>query len=426
MAISLQNYYTDLVKIRKYLIKIGPTRRHKSKNICAKKFYEASDLVKKFQTDLDTINFNLETYNPEELTLISTLCENVNLIFEDIKKLCVCKDSSDISSDSSEPEDSNLSLDSDSENIVTMEQFDLKTAVSLLPIMNDKEEVTKQLISAIEMYDSILDEKSKKTLIMFVLKTRLSDGAKLRLSQNYGTVKDLISDMHKHLLVKKSFTAIQQQLLRATQNQRSIEVYGKEIENLCVELTISQSDGDSNKFEILKPLNEKLAIKTFTNGLRNGHISTIISARNYSSLREAIRAAKDEELSMPSDVAIMSFTRGGSRQYTYPHRGRGRVFNNSRFPNNNRGNYSTGRGFTGPTRGPPNYNTRYTASYSGRPNHRGISFRSSNRPHNFSRRNHQVNYITSNDSSTPVDNVDQERNEQQNAIPETQFFRSLS
>lgn len=38
---------------------------------------------------------------------------------------------------------------------------------------------------------------------------------------------------------------------------RSIEDYGKEIERLFDELTISQADGDTNKFEILRPLNEK-------------------------------------------------------------------------------------------------------------------------------------------------------------------------
>lgn len=67
---------------------------------------------------------------------------------------------------------------------------------------------------------------------------------------------------------------------------------------MFVELTISQADGDSSKFEVLKPINEQIAIKRFADGLRNDRISTIIAARNYSHLKDAISAAKDEEATM--------------------------------------------------------------------------------------------------------------------------------
>lgn len=418
MAIRLQSYLNDLEKIRKYLIKIGPLRRQKS-SIPSKKLSEAGNIIKHFQSDLDEINLNIKNYKPDEINLISTLCENIKILFENIKSLC-----SNCPEVSSESENYSSLSDSESENLVKMEKFDFKTAVSLLPTMNDKEDVTKQLISAIEMYESMLEESSKKILISFVLKTRLSEGAKLRLSQTYGTIKSLVEDMKKHLLVKKSFTAIQQQMLRATQNQRSIEVFGKEIENLFVELTISQSNGDSNKFEILKPLNECLAIKTFSNGLRNGHISTIISAREYSSLREAIRGAKDEEMSTTPNETVMSFTRGNSRYFSNQKRGRAYGFNNSRFQVDNRGQRSTNRGSNSHTRGSmPNY-TRYnsTTSYGRIGRSRG-RFQNGNRSNNF-HRNYHVNYMTSNESSTPPTNHDQ--NERHNLNSETQFFRSLS
>ncbi|KAF9797300.1 hypothetical protein SFRURICE_006282 [Spodoptera frugiperda] len=44
-------------------------------------------------------------------------------------------------------------------------------------------------------------------------------------------------------------------------------------------------------------VNEKQAIKQFSDGLRNRRIRRIISARNYSSLKDAIQAAQDEETS---------------------------------------------------------------------------------------------------------------------------------
>lgn len=163
-----------------------------------------------------------------------------------------------------------------------MEKFELKTAVSLLPIMTDDENVIKQLISNIEMYESMIDDNSKKLLIQFVLKSKLSESAKLRMSSNYSSVTELITDMRNILLPKKSDTAIQSQLQCIRQDNKSIEEFGKQIEQLFVDLTISQANGNSSSYKILKPINERIAIKRFSDGLRNSRLSTIIAARNCS------------------------------------------------------------------------------------------------------------------------------------------------
>ena len=84
-------------------------------------------------------------------------------------------------------------------NIVQSEtmtdKFDLKTATSLLPVMTNSELVTGQLIDAIELYGTMLDEAGKKLLINYVLKTRLSPSAKLRLNQNYTDIGALVKDI---------------------------------------------------------------------------------------------------------------------------------------------------------------------------------------------------------------------------------------
>lgn len=123
-----------------------------------------------------------------------------------------------------------------------MERFDLKTASSLLPVMNDSETVTSQLIDAVELYSSMLDEVSQGFLINYILKTRLSPSAKLRLNLTYTTVDNLIADMKLHLLTKKSAASLSIQLHKTKQNDKSIEAYGKQIEELMVNLTISQAN----------------------------------------------------------------------------------------------------------------------------------------------------------------------------------------
>lgn len=178
------------------------------------------------------------------------------------------------------------------------ESFSLSTAVSFLPVMDDTEDVTKQLIASIKMYDSLLDEESKPVLINFIMTSRLSPIAKVRLTKNYKTVDHLVNDMNKYLLTKKSFTAIQQQLQQCTQEDKEIDAYGKEIENLFVELTIAQADGDQNKHRVLRSVNEKTAINRFATGLKNANLSTIILARDYKTLKDAIQGAKDEQISM--------------------------------------------------------------------------------------------------------------------------------
>lgn len=88
--------------------------------------------------------------------------------------------------------------------------------------------------------------------------------------------------------------------------------YGKLITELFVDLTISQADGNTECYNILKSINEKQAIKQFSDGLRNRRIGTIISARNYSSLKDAIQAAQDEETSSSAAGEVM-----GMSNYSY-------------------------------------------------------------------------------------------------------------
>lgn len=179
--------------------------------------------------------------------------------------------------------------------------FDIKTALALLPVMTGQEQVTKQLIDGILMYNSLISDSTRGQLIDFVLKTRLTASAKLRLRSTYTDVENLVKDIRKYLLPKKSSEAIQSQLFRTKQGRRTIESFGSELEELFVNLTIAQADEDSSKYEVLRPLNERTAIKRFADGLSDQRLSTIIAARQFDSLPEAIRAAVDEQVTSAHD-----------------------------------------------------------------------------------------------------------------------------
>lgn len=58
--------------------------------------------------------------------------------------------------------------------------------------MNDTEEVTKQLIDAIELYINMLDDVGKPLLINYFLKTRLSVSTKLRIPSKTETWRNSV------------------------------------------------------------------------------------------------------------------------------------------------------------------------------------------------------------------------------------------
>lgn len=247
----------------------------------------------------------------------------------------------------------------------TKVDFDLKTAVSLLPTMNDTEKVTIQLIDAIELYSTMITQESIQLLIQVVMKTRLSHSAKLRLNNTYNTIPEMVAEMKKHLLTTKSSTALQKKLFNCYQGTKTVDQFGSELEQLFVNLTIAQANGEDSTYSILKPINEKQAIHRFANGLRNEHLRTIIGARNYGSLKDAIQGAKDEEISMtPSSSGQMFTARDRPYQNFKNHNNRGRpylrnhfnshstlnkndrtnTFSNTKYSRgNNRGNFTRGR-----------------------------------------------------------------------------------
>lgn len=321
MEDELIKYSQEILGIKKYLIKKGKSRY--SGNIITNKLSETESIFKKCESIKFFFN-EQKDIKPEKLENILSIWNNIKKCYTDILVLCEPPKQTNSESDYSDS----------SENPNTNMEFDLKTACNLIPVMDSNENHIKSMIDSIEMYADMLSAAGKKLLITFVLKSRLSENAKLRMSAEYTSTCDLVKDLRKTLLPKKSFTAIQSRLQNISQGWRTIDQYGTEIEKLFSELTISQADGNSANYAVLKPINEKMAVKRFSEGLRDQRLSTIIAARNYENLKDAIQAAKDEEISArsaPAGEGVMQFSR----------RGRGgkfqNNFNNRQFNNRSRG-----------------------------------------------------------------------------------------
>lgn len=404
MAEDLVLILNELKSIRQYLIKIGPSRR--VGKILKTKRDEAQNLLAKYNKYLDLYvgESKLAKSLTQETQLINRICEQFNKLYSEVISLC--------SEGTEEGESSHIKM------AVAVETFNLKIALSLLPAMTDNDDNTKQLIESIEYYNSILSNvECKNKLIQFVLKNRLSQQAKLKLSQNYDSVDELIGDMRKLLLPQKSAIALQTRLIQCRQKDRTISDFGKEISEIFVDLTISQAGGNSNNYNVLRSLNEKTAIKRFADGLRDRRLSTIVAARNFSSLSEAIQAAMDEEISSSSSEEFMgmyqqyySSSRRGRRGYRTQQNFGPRAHASQQRDQQSQVSYSSN-----------NYNNR--GNY---PNNRSRGRGRPNRGRNF-RSQSNVNVIATNPEVETVNEVENNREgvtEDSNGESLNHFFRA--
>lgn len=378
IELKLSDIYKQLKHCTDYISKLGPSRRVGSN--FENKILEAKNLYVSFKNILSIL--------PKEASKeLLFLCSCINKCYDKILKF----EMESISSGSQ-------SQDKSATMSVQGEKFNLKTAVSLLPKMTGDEEVTNDLISAIELYDSMLIGGDKSILINFVLKSRLTNGAKMRLATSYSSVELLLEDMRKHLLTRKSDTALQSRLQKARQGEKSVTEFAQEIEKLFVELTISQANGDDKAYEVLRPLNEKNAIRCFSEGLRSQKLGTIISARNLTSLKEAIRVAEDETSLTAERQTVMSYNRRSTRTNNFGHRGfRGRNslrYFRGRQPHSAHQNFAasrnTWRGSRGAQvyrRGASSYGSRYVrgnrGNYANYSNNRNLNHFITNERHDL-------------------------------------------
>lgn len=353
-------------------LKKEPRQRRESLDRVHKLLLELGQLETKFHKLRDEYNKG-PSNNPDETKIIKEHVRAIEKHFVKSREILLVRlqagvDSNSVTSENQESKEiSEVSLGvvrTETKISTNMgEKFDLRTAASLLPSLDGTEDVAKQLIDAIELYAELLDNNSgKDLLIKYVLKAKLNQNAKLRLGKTYNSVDDLVKDMKVHLLTKKSAAVMATQLHSAKQNSKSIEDYAKTIEQLLLDLTLSQAEDNDDAIPILQAVNEKLAITAFSSGLRNSELRTLVKARNFSKLKDAINCAREEEL-MRSDNSPHSSNLFHSRAYR-PNFNRGNSYNYRRNAGSN--NFNNRANFQRHTRNYNNHSVRYQGQGRGR------------------------------------------------------------
>ncbi|KAJ3660259.1 hypothetical protein Zmor_004715 [Zophobas morio] len=161
---ELKSLQIEVSLFRRNLKKDNITRR-RDVQVLQCKSEKLQELRQKFIVAKN--NFNSQVHVLDVLNKAKRIVSDIEVRLEEGELILSSRvarlGQTEAASDSAESSDSSDSVNSAGVNFKMTEKFDLKTAASLLPVMDGSERVTKQLIDGIEMYDSMLDDNGKKT-----------------------------------------------------------------------------------------------------------------------------------------------------------------------------------------------------------------------------------------------------------------------
>ncbi|KAH9639839.1 hypothetical protein HF086_015690 [Spodoptera exigua] len=174
MALELNDIYEKLRKLKDNLFKLSLERRTPER--LKEKLNEATIIINNdYSVLLVSIRKQIDnkTISGESLSLVKSHCDKIVELNAQIQEFCsklylpVTRSSGEQFGETS--------------NLESKMEFNLKIALSLLPVMNNEELTTRQLIDGIEYYSSTLKtEQCKLSLINFVLKKSSLSTSKIK------------------------------------------------------------------------------------------------------------------------------------------------------------------------------------------------------------------------------------------------------
>lgn len=363
---------------------------------------------------------------PENVDIINEIITKLNVKITEIEnhlesrkkesKLDICDPTGSINTSSDH--------NSHTPKLLTMsENFDFKTAATLLHKLDGKIESVHQLIQGIELYEPTLCPAAKPLLLNYVLKVCIPYNDKIRFQSTYAESKSLIADLQKVFLPKHSAPALLFQMQNCKQNNKSIDQYGQLIAELMAKLTLAQAGNANENIEIFRKENEKVAIDVFARGIQNSELRTIIKAQNYQTLNEAINAAKEESVQSPHESAVFHYNnynnqrRENKHKYYHPRNKPNNRSNSNNFQNNKKHsecNYRQNQNFRG---GNANYRGRSRTFYKSNNNN------SNKNRSNYQRPNTQQRQFKNQGNVYTVNVLDEPQPSTSDARAEQTFFR---
>lgn len=223
----------------------------------------------------------------------------------------------------------------DLRNNTNMTSFDITVSLKVIPEFQGEPKNLNNFLNLIEfLYDDLKDSSEKEKLIKFVLKTRLAEKVKNKLSiveppKDLASLKITLQNIFK---TEKTPLKIQSELSRSIQGNRNIRDYATHVENLVAQLNSIQiaEQGEAHRV-IISKLNDQIGLNAFKNGLQSAIKSTVFAA-TPKTLQEAVKIASETETTGTAN--IFHYNRR-FRNPNFSNRNRNDTRINNNFRNNN-------------------------------------------------------------------------------------------
>lgn len=180
-----------------------------------------------------------------------------------------------------------------------MASFDIQIALKVIPEFQGDTKDLNNFLNLVEfVHDDLKDATEKGKLIKFILRTRLSEKVKNKLSivtppTDFTSLRNVLQDIFR---VNKTPLKIQSELAKLSQGNRTVKDFASHIEDLVSQLNSLQiaEQGETHR-EIIAKLNDQIGLNSFKSGLHE-NIKNIVFAASPKTLQEAVRTASEAEV----------------------------------------------------------------------------------------------------------------------------------
>lgn len=255
-------------------------------------------------------------------------------------------------------------------------KLDLNTALKLVDKYGGEAEKLTGFFESMDLLKDYSDGVDDGDVIKF-LKTRLIGPAHGAIN-NATTLTDVKTILKAKFSIRFSPQAIEAEMANLRQTKKSITDFGQNINELAAKLAAAHvSNGTFLDEAAADAIVQPIAVKCFTNGIKDPQTQFFLRARNPTTLTKAISDAL--EVTKKEDETVMWLNAAPIKQLGYNFN---RGYRSNRGYRGNRGFRGNGRGFRGnnvPSRYRNNYQydyqqpqqPQYNNSYRGNQSNRG-------------------------------------------------------
>lgn len=236
---------------------------------------------------------------------------------------------------------------------LTMAKFELSTAIKLINIFegnnSDVLDFTRSvnyLASSFGPEDDKTSEGERKKLIDFLLNIKIKGHARQVFLRTPTSIKQVCDQLLQRFKPRETMADLTDQLHSLSQEQRTVDNFAKEIEQISYKLLQLHMIGKGDAAEAtVREMNEFVVIEAFKRGLRKELKDAVVAAR-VTTLGDAIdiaQAAESAHKSEPNNILAVD-SRDNVRNDRSNNRRKKKGFTNNFYTNNSGPPPTLGRG----------------------------------------------------------------------------------